>query len=276
MKKIFIFTVITMFFSVTAFSAEIMVTVSIAAQKYVVDKISGGKIKVNIMVDKSSDPHAFSPKASQVKLLEESSVYLGIGFPFEDTGLSRVAGSMKIKIVKTDEGIEKLAHDRGASHHDPHIWTSPANMKKIAENTFNALKNADPANSGSYESNYKNFLSEIDSLDNRFKKLFEDKSIPKTFLVYHPTHSYFAGDYGLTQLEVEQDGKAPKPAQLKEVIDSAKKAGVRLFLVQPNQSPDSARVVSNELKIPLVTADILNEDWLESMKELHDAFSIMK
>ena len=34
------------------------------------------------------------------------------------------------------------------------------------------------------------------------------------FLVFHPAWSYFARDYGLIQVSVEQEGKEPKGAQL--------------------------------------------------------------
>ena len=44
----------------------------------------------------------------------------------------------------------------------------------------------------------------------------------KTFIIYHPALTYLANEYGLTQLCIEMDGKEPSPAQLKELVETAR------------------------------------------------------
>lgn len=35
-------------------------------------------------------------------------------------------------------------------------------------------------------------------------------------MIYHPALSYFARDYGLNQISIEEGGKEPSPAHLKD------------------------------------------------------------
>ena len=51
------------------------------------------------------------------------------------------------------------------------------------------------------------------------------------FMVFHPSWGYLAHDYGLVQVPVEIEGKEPKPAQLKELIELARKEGIKVIFV---------------------------------------------
>ena len=44
-------------------------------------------------------------------------------------------------------------------------------------------------------------------------------------VIYHPSLSEFAEEYGLKQLVIEQDGKEPTPQHIQALIEEAKKLG---------------------------------------------------
>ncbi|MDR0453799.1 MAG: zinc ABC transporter substrate-binding protein [Deferribacteraceae bacterium] len=275
--------------SAAAYAREITVTVSIPPQKYIIDRISGGKINVNVMAPKGSDPHIFSPKAAQIKQLADSALYLAIGFPFEDSMIPQISKSFKnLPVIKTQNGITILSEDEGYIqatrsdekktekthwHSDPHIWTSPKEMATIAENTFKTLVNADPINRGIYEKNYAALLEDIRTADRKFTDLFSNPRISKKFLVYHPAWSYFARHYDLEQYAVEIDGKPPKAKDLKNIIEKAKTENISIFLIQPQLSASAVNNVTKELGIKAVSIDILGEDWLAVMSQMYSAFS---
>lgn len=95
------------------------VFVSILPQKYFVEQISGDFLQVEVMVKPGDNPHTYEPKASQMKKLAQSSVYLAIGIGFEDAWLERFAGvNPKMKIVHTDAGIAKREIEEHHHHED--------------------------------------------------------------------------------------------------------------------------------------------------------------
>jgi zinc transport system substrate-binding protein len=83
--------------------------VTITPQKYFVDRISGGKASVSVMVEAGANPHAYEPKPRQMADLGKASIYFTIGDSFDQTWLSRiVSANPGITVVHTAEGIEKI------------------------------------------------------------------------------------------------------------------------------------------------------------------------
>ncbi|MDR2870852.1 MAG: zinc ABC transporter substrate-binding protein [Deferribacteraceae bacterium] len=272
MKRLIIIT-FTILFSLTAYAlspTKNRVTVSIPPQKYLVEKIAGKLVDVNVIVPAGADPHSFAPKTAQIEALAKSDLYLAIGFPFEGSMLPQVAKSMKIKIVQTSNGIS-LIEEEHEGELDPHVWTSPKSMLIVAENTYRALVESYPAWEDSFDKNYTQLKSEITQYDTDLAAAIAKSN--KIFMVYHPAYGYLSRDYGLTQLEVEHEGKEPKARELAELIGRAKSTKIRLFIVSPQQSSAAAQTIAKELGLQLTVIDNLNEDWGATMRTVCEAFA---
>jgi zinc transport system substrate-binding protein len=183
-------------------------------------------------------------------------------------------------VVHTDDGIEKIPmathrHDEAEPHGhrglDPHIWLSPPLVIVQAHTIMKALQEVDAAHRDVYASNYQQFVAQIDRLDNGLKMIFKDKR-GLQFMVFHPSWGYFAGAYGLKQVAVEVEGKDPKPAQLKELIEHAREKNINIIFVQPQFSAKSAQIVAREIGGQVAVADPLAEDWLANMREVAARF----
>ena len=87
-------------------------------------------------------------------------------------------------------------------------------------------------------------------------------------MAFHPAWSYFAREYGLEQLPIEVEGKAPNPANLKKIIDIARKENIRIIFVQEQFDTNSARAVAAEIGGQVVKIDPLGLDWLENMRRI--------
>lgn len=169
---------------------------------------------------------------------------------------------------------EKEHH--GEDHHDhtgldPHIWTSPDLAKKQAQTILSALQEADPSNKDEYAANYNEFSAQIFRLDQDLRQTFKGKK-GLQFMVFHPAWGYFAKEYGLRQVPVEIEGKEPKPAQLKELIEHAKKEKIKVIFVQPQFSTQSAKIVAREIGGQIAFADPLAADWMANLKMIADKF----
>ena len=165
-------------------------------------------------------------------------------------------------------------HDEDHHEHaglDPHIWLSPPLVKIQARKILDALQKADPAHGSVYEANFKAFTAQIDQLDANLKKTFAGKK-GLQFMVFHPAWGYFADTYGLEQVPIEIEGKDPKPAQLKELIEHARENDIKVVFVQPQFSSQSAEVVAREIGGQVAFVDPLAEDWMANLRQVADKF----
>jgi zinc transport system substrate-binding protein len=282
------------------------VFVTIAPQKYFVQQIGKDLVDVQVMVEPGADPHTYEPKPQQMMAISKAKLYFAVGIEFEEANLSKItATNPKLKVIHTDHGIEKLdmeAHhhhdDHAEEHHegdhdhekgehhgdadhdedhhehaglDPHIWLSPPLVKIQARTILAALQEADPVHRSVYEANFKAFTAQIDQLDADLKKTFAGKT-GLQFLVFHPSWGYFAHAYGLKQVPIEIEGKDPKPAQLKELIQHARENGIKVVFVQPQFSTQSAEVVAREIGGQVAFADPLAENWMANLRQVADKF----
>jgi len=111
----------------------------------------------------------------------------------------------------------------------------------------------------------------IDQLDAELKTIFAGKQ-GLQFMVFHPAWGYFAHAYGLTQVPVEIEGKDPKPAQLKELIQHAREDGIKVIFVQPQFSSKSAKQIAKEIGGEVAVVDPLAENWLANLREVANRF----
>lgn len=265
---------------------KIPVVVGIAPMKYFVERIGGDLVESTVMVPAGADAHSYEPKPSQMRALAGANLYFAVGLEFEKAWVPRFqAANPKLKVVQTDSQIRKLPmpehHDDGdepAGHHeededDPHVWTSPALVKFIAEHIVEALSEADPANAAAYRHNEGEFLKELDTLDAEIRGVFAHVPAAKRkFLVFHPAWGYFAQAYGLKQIPVEVQGKEPGPKLLAGIIDQARREGIKVVFVQPQFSTRSAKTIAEAIGGQVSVADPLAGDWAGNLRQVAQTF----
>jgi zinc transport system substrate-binding protein len=259
---------------------KLAVFVSIAPQKYFVHQIGRERVDVQVMVPPGASPATYEPKPRQMAALSKTPVYFAIGVPFERIWLKKIAAANpNMRVVHTDQGIQKIpmaTHHHEAEHHqdkddrnlgelDPHIWLSPPLVMTLARTSRNALQEIDPAHRSVYDANYKAFASTLTALDAELRNTFAGRQ-GLQFMVFHPSWGYFADTYGLKQVAVEIEGKDPKPAQLKELIEHAKEKGIKIIFVQPQFSSKSAKLVAREIGGRVAVADPLAQDWSTNLR----------
>ena len=281
MKRI-LFLFIAAFTILNASKQEL--TVSISPQKYFVQKIVKDKFDINVMVKPGASPHTYEPKSSQMKSLSNSKIYFYTGVSFENAWLDKFKLSAKNTIfVDTAVGIEKLAmeahshegeehdehkdeakHDHENEALDPHIWLDPILVKIQAKNIYDAIVKIDSQNSDFYKTNYEEFIKELDALDENIKTILTPYK-DKAFMVFHPSWGYFAKRYDLEQISIEIEGKEPKPNELVELIEEAKKYDIKIVFVAPQFSQKSAKTISKNINANVVVIDPISGNWKESM-----------
>ncbi|MBT8351096.1 MAG: zinc ABC transporter substrate-binding protein [Deltaproteobacteria bacterium] len=284
-KIIFILVLCVLFDKIAYAEGKIDVFVSIAPQKYFVEKIAQNQVEVSVMVQPGASPATYEPKPKQMIALSKTKIYFAIGVPFERVWLKKIAAvNPNMQIINTHSGIRKIPmetyhqhereHHKGAYNnivHDPHIWLSPNLVKIQARNMLNALLVLNQTNKSVYKAGYKKFIAEIDSLDVELKTIFTGKKETK-FMVFHPSWGYFANEYGLKQIPVEIEGKNPKPSDLVQLIKHANALKIKIIFVQPQFSSASAGVIAQAIGGQIAFADPLALNWAHNLRQVAAKF----
>lgn len=253
-----------------------VVTVSILPQKTFVEKIAGNDFEVNVLIPPGSSPAAYTLLPSQLKDITRSDVWFRIGYiGFEHSWKDKIAqANSKMKVVNISEGLDLIA-DKMEQHGDhvhidgvdPHTWLSPVLVKQMAKVILDELSTLKPEKASAYQANYMRFVKECDQLHIDLKNQLKDYSGRK-FIVFHPSLSYFARDYGLDQYSLETGGKEPTPQQLRKVVDMAKDEGIKVVYIQSEFDREHARVFADEIGGEIVQVSPLNPDWEENLRHM--------
>ena len=245
-----------------ASAADIRISVSIFPQACFVERVAGEHATVHVMIPKGAGPETYEPTPQQLVALADSQIYVKVGapgFPFEEKYLQTVLGrNRKITVVDMSAGMTFRKAD-------PHVWTSPSAVRIAAQNICRALAIYDPSHRDEYRRNLNAFLREIDALDRDIRlALAGEKGY--NFMVYHPAWGYFADEYGLTQLAIEEEGKPVSAAHIRKMVDLARGKGIRAVLVQKGFDTKSARAVARDIGGEVVETDPLERDWFSGMR----------
>lgn len=250
-------------------NAKPTVTVTIPPYKYFVEKIAGDKVDVNVMVSNGNNPETYEPNAQQMMELSNSALYLKVGsIGFEQTWIKKLQDNAPdMKLIDTSVGITPAKTPGG--NIDPHVWMSCKNARIIASNMLKALCELEPKHTTFFEKNYKSLLSIIDKRDSTIKESFkENPDLVRKFVIYHPILTYFARDYGLEQLPIEEEGREPSAAQLKSLIERARKQKIRYCLIQAEFANRNTTTFIKESQTKAMDINPLQADWANAMKEV--------
>ena len=253
-------------------SEKAIITVTLEPLRYFTEAIAGENYQVVSMVPKGSSPESYDPTPQQLVNLSKSQAYFRIGhIGFEQAWMKKLeANCPDMKVYDTSKGID-LIRDKGHWHGDhfheggvePHIWNSTQNALIIADNIYQALCELDSTHQADYKYRLDSLKQSIRQTDAETRRLLENAD--STFLIYHPALSYFARDYGLKQISIEEGGKEPSPAQLKKLIETCRNENVHTIFVQQEFDQRNAQLIAHELGINIVSINPLSYDWTEEM-----------
>ncbi len=245
-----------------------VITVTIEPLRYFAEQLVGDRAEVTTLVPKGSSPETYEPTAQQMVALGNSMMFIKVGnLGFERTWVAKLGDLADgIEIVDTSEGIATVeSTSRGVT--DQHTWMSCANALVIVKNIYNSLRKADPENASFYEGRYNALVAKIEKLNAELTESLNTVE-GSSFIIYHPALTYFAKEYGLHQLAVEEDGREPSAASLAKVIDEAKAEGVSLMLVQQEFDRRNAEIVAKALNIGMTTINPLSYEWEKEMRDI--------
>lgn len=255
--------------------ASVSVCVSIPPQAFIVERIGGDRVSVEVLVGPGQSPTTYEPAPAQMSTLDRADVYFRIGVPFEETLMGRISASMPhLNVVDLRRGIELQPigdhdHQEGRQHGrlDPHTWLDPELAAVQAETIRDELTRLDPHRTATYEANLEALLADLEDVDRDIAEMLDPFAGRKMF-VFHPAFGYFARAYELEQVAIEIEGKEPAPRELQHIVELAEEEGLRAIFVQPQFSDRSARAIAAEVDTQIIELDPLARDYLSNLREM--------
>lgn len=199
------------------------VVVSIAPLSYFAESIGGDKVNVEVMAPAGTDPETYEPSMASLGSASQASVIFTTGLlPFEEKVVRTVKGSSGGKILDQAlcDSLQLIMGTHGHDEADPHIWMSLRNARVMARTVCCALTHALPADSAYFRTRLSVIEHRLDSLDNATATALATLS-GRSFLIWHPSLSYFARDYGLQQVAIAAENKEASIDALRRRLDRA-------------------------------------------------------
>ena len=244
-----------------------VITVSIEPLRYFTEQIVGDRFTVVTIVPKGSSPETYEPTAQQMVDLVHSGLFVMVGqLGYERTWMKRMESTaLHTIVVDSSEGINLISTGNGIS--DPHVWMSTANAMVIARNIYQRIVDVDSRDSLYFHQNLEQLMSKIETTDTKIRECFtRDKSV--AFLIYHPALTYYARDYHLRQIPVEEEGHEPSAVQLKQAIKEARRLAVKTMFVQKQFQNRNTQIVTKAVGAKQQEINPLSYNWPDEMLKI--------
>lgn len=274
---------------------RLKVAVSIVPQKTFVEKIAGDLAEVTVMIPPGNSPANYQPTPKEMKDFSDAQLYFAIGVPAEEANIRPKISELNenMKVVNLAEKVAEVYPDRffqaeNEEEHegnakeetekehehqgrDPHIWLSPKRVIVMVEEMRDALIQLDSENKSVYEENAQNYIQELETLDKEIQKTLQGVDSP-SFIIYHPSFGYFAEDYGLNMVAIEENGKTATAQGIKEVVDFANEKEIKVIFYQEEFDSNQAETVAKEIGGETLKVAPLAPNYIENMMEISKVF----
>lgn len=251
------------------------VIVSIEPLKYLVEQIVGNDLTIDVLTPAGTSPETYEPTPQDMNSINHAKMIFSTGLiEFETTLLGKIAD--KERVVNLSHGIELIegscshnhSHSHAGHHHgiDPHIWTSPTELRTMARNAHAAIIRHYP-DSVKYTAAYEALDEELKALDEECRTALESAEV-KAFVIYHPALTYYARAYALEQIAFESEGKEPSAKHIAEIIRKAKEHQAQALLYQTEFPRSVVEVVAKDMALKPKEINPLSENPTEFIREV--------
>jgi len=248
-------------------AAKPIVAVTIVPEETFVKAVCGDLAEVITLVPPGNSPENYEPTPAEMEKFSKAAVYFTVGVPTEEANILHSAG--EVKVISLQEDVAAVYPDRTfeAGERDPHIWLSPKRAKVMVQSIEREMCALDAANADTYHANATAYLTRLDELDSTIRAALADVQ-NKKFVVYHPAFGYFADDYGLTMVALEEEGKEATPQHLQGVIDLAKSENIKVIFYQAEIDSSQSAAFAEELGGRTMQLSPLAADYIENLKAM--------
>jgi ABC-type Zn uptake system ZnuABC Zn-binding protein ZnuA len=199
-----------------------------------VANVGGDLVSVTSLAGKNTDVHTFAATPADIRKISGARLLvmngLGLDDWLENTITSAAAtGTPLVKLGVDLAGVELLPGEEPGTQ-NPHLWMNVQYAQLYVDRIAAALKAADPAHAGDYDTRAAAYKTRLDTLDAAVRaKIGTIPEANRKLVMFHDAFPYFAKAYGITivGVAVEAPGQDPSAGETAALIDAIKAAGVK-------------------------------------------------
>jgi ABC-type Zn uptake system ZnuABC Zn-binding protein ZnuA len=243
-----------------AFATPLKVVATLPILKEFAEQVGGNHVQVTSLITGFESEHSYSPKPSDLRMINEARLLLEIGLGLEVwvQGLVKNAGSRGLRVVTTSRDISVIRDAEDDAHGNPHIWLDPENAKIMTRHIAQALIEADPTNTREYRTNLDDYLKRLSDSEQDLKgrvAMLRDRRI----VTYHPAWPYFARRFGF-RIEgdiIRQVGSEPTAGELARLARRMKTEKIKVIVSEPQLNQKLAQTLAMETGARIVLLSTL-------------------
>ncbi|NOY16420.1 MAG: zinc ABC transporter solute-binding protein [Gammaproteobacteria bacterium] len=275
----FLFTVFFILSPWSDASARLLVSVTVPAQAWLVNQLAGDLVDLLTMIPEGRVPRSAQPSPRKLARSQQADIQFIVGHPalfFEARYITpyRKPDSKAVWISMFDVA-KQMQPPRILKATDPHLWTSALIMMATARVVADSLARLDPENAERYQKNWLMLNTAVKKLDKQIREKVAQSQF-RELLVYHPAWGHFSQDYGLRQLAIEAEGKAPSLGSLSSLFRTSEKNDINFIISSPGADQRLAGIIAAQLKIEVLVVDPMDPDWMHMMRRIKTAVEKLK
>lgn len=269
------------------------VAVSIGPQKDFVQAVAKDLVDVTVMIPPGYSETNYQPTPKELQALSDADIYFAIGVAAEEANILPKLGDFneEVKVVDLwsevaevyparefdsehgheDDDDHEDEDDHGHEGIDPHIWLSPKRVVVMIQVIVEELSFVYPEHADVFKKNGEEYIAELENLDLQIKDALAEYE-DEPFIIYHPAFGYFADDYHLEMIAIEEDGKEASAKRIQEVIDLAKENDIKFVFYQEEFDSAQAETIAKEIDGATVKVAPLSEQYIENLQNILSAF----
>lgn len=242
---------------------KITVAVTIAPVKTFVEAVGGERVNVVSMVPPGASPETYDPTPKEMTSLAKAKLYFSISVPAEQNIIPSL-GDNTAEVKLYEKIREEYPDLMLGDERDPHIWLSVSRVKVMINEICTALSAQDSDGAEYYRKNADSYIKVLDDADATVRSLLSDVK-NKNFLVYHPAFGYFAAEYGLNMISLEEEGKEADAKRRIQVINEAKELNIKTIFYQSETPKKQAQSFAEDIGGTAVMLEPLSADYTENL-----------
>ena len=232
---------------------KVVATASIFAD--MAENIGGGHVEIVSIVPIGGDPHLYTPRPSDAKLIAEADLVLRNELTFEGW-LKKLIDNANTdaKIVTITEGVKPIESLVYKNSTDPHAWMDASNGLVYIRNIKEALVAIDPDNKEVYEFNYGVYKRQLEDLDTYITAEIQKIPVNQRILITsHDAFQYYGKRYGIRLesilgISTEAEAQTSDIQRLNKVI---RESNVPAVFIESTINPKMLKQLAADNKIEI-------------------------
>ncbi|MBM4002179.1 MAG: ABC transporter substrate-binding protein [Planctomycetes bacterium] len=217
--------------------------------------VVGDRWDVRSILAPGQDPHLYSVKPGDARLVARASLCLENGWHLEGKDWMRLlAEQAKRPLMTCVEGVEPYRLvEEGVEVHDPHAWFTVPNALRYVENIRAAVAQIDPEHQDEYGLRAQLYGEQLSMLDRWIhEQIAVIPESQRVLVTSHDAFNYFCREYGLRPASPagwstnEEIGGGITPQRRQRVVESIVGMGVKAIFVETSVNPKMIRVIAEE------------------------------